>query len=148
MSRSASLNGEIARQRAIEIGRLAEHRAPLLAALAAGSERRQREPVTIRFAAAGDRCELARLADGGGGRVPVEPSLIGEVGNRLVAALSLADGSLVSDIGDATADVADLLQLRASQLLGGQRRTAGPLAALANTLARLRRRGARSVCSD
>ncbi len=50
--RSASLNGEIARQREIETRRRAERRAPIVAALESSRTRRRWEPVGARAAAA------------------------------------------------------------------------------------------------
>ena len=106
------------RQRAEEVNRRAQLLGPRLGELRDGREPRLREPVTVRFAVAGDACELTRLAELDSASRPRDPLLIGERSGRLVAALSLADGAIVANPFVASADVVALLRLRARQLRG------------------------------
>ncbi len=110
------------RQRAEETNRRAQLLGPRLRQLRDRPEPRLREPVTVRFAVAGDACQLARIAELDSAPRPADPLLIGERAGRPIAALSLADGTVVADPFVASADVVALLRLRARQLRGKPRR--------------------------
>jgi hypothetical protein len=84
------------------------------------------QPILIRTASDQDARTLRRLA-AVDSAAPVGPhALVAEVGGVAVAALDLADGRVVADPFVATADLVDLLRLRA-------RRLAAPAAARART---------------
>lgn len=97
--------------------------------------------VTIRRLGRGDRPALARLAQLDSSPAPREPLLGAELDGRLLAAISIAGGELVADPFHRTAEVAEMLRLRASQLAGGAPRARGRLAFL------LRSRGGRRGAS-
>lgn len=59
-------------------------------------------------------------------RMPAEPVLLAEVEGTTVAAISLMDGHVVADPFEWTAEIVELLRLRAAQLDGR-----GPLPAAA-----------------
>lgn len=73
-------------------------------------------PVTLRFAFPDDASVLARLAALDSAEAPALPALLCEAGGQLLAALSLADGSVVADPFHPTAALVELLQARARQL--------------------------------
>jgi hypothetical protein len=72
--------------------------------------------MTLRLATAADRSALARLADLEQAERPSEPVLVGVVLGRPVAALSLNDGRVVADPFVHTAELVELLRMRACQL--------------------------------
>ena len=72
--------------------------------------------LTVRLATHADAPALARLADLDESAAPTEPVLLGVVMQRPVAALSLRDGRVIADPFTPTADVIELLSLRARQL--------------------------------
>jgi hypothetical protein len=72
--------------------------------------------VVIRMATAGDRSSLERLAQLDSAEIPTGATLIAEVGERAVAALSLNDGDVIADPFVPTSDTVALLRLRATQL--------------------------------
>ena len=74
--------------------------------------------VSVRRAIAGDAAAIARVAALDSARVPEEPVLLAEVDEIVVAAVSLADGHVVADPFQRTADIVELLRLRAAQLDG------------------------------
>lgn len=74
------------------------------------------EPVVIRFATPADRAALERLAELECVGPPTGATLIAELGQRMVAALSLADGRVLGDPFIRTAELVELLRLRAQQL--------------------------------
>ncbi|MGD0386830.1 MAG: hypothetical protein ABSB73_11945 [Solirubrobacteraceae bacterium] len=74
------------------------------------------EGLTLRLATACDRQALARLAELEQTQQPAEPVLLGVVMQRPVAAVSLSDGRVVADPFFATAELVELLRLRARQL--------------------------------
>jgi hypothetical protein len=92
--------------------------------LAASWRRRNREampPVfweglTLRLATSADRAALARLAELEQTAAPAEPVLLGVMMQRPVAALSLRDGTVIADPFTPTAQLVELLRLRARQL--------------------------------
>jgi hypothetical protein len=71
---------------------------------------------------AADRVDLDQLAQRDS-RPPVEgPALVAEVEGRILAAISLADGTVVADPFSRTSELRSLLELRAGQLRRRQRR--------------------------
>jgi hypothetical protein len=119
-----SLNAEIARQRQAELRRTAERHTPSREGPARTRMARAgaQEAVTIRLAAADDGRELDLLARTHGAGMPAGPSLIAELGGRLVAAMSLLDRVVIADPAERPTDAVELLRLRAAQLLGDSRR--------------------------
>lgn len=73
-------------------------------------------PVVIRIADAKDAVALARLAELDSARAPSGATLIAELHERPVAALSLADGQAVADPFVPTSEIIELLRFRANQL--------------------------------
>jgi hypothetical protein len=71
-------------------------------------------PLTIRLARDNDRASLTTLAQLDSGREPADPVLVAEADGGLVAALSLLDGTAVADPFRPTADIVDLLRVRAA----------------------------------
>ena len=112
------------RLRAEEVSSRAQLLGPRLTERGDRPEARLRDPVTVRFAVAGDACEVKRLAELDSASRPADPLLIGERSGQPIAALSLADGAIVANPFVASADVVALLRLRARQLRGepGRRR--------------------------
>lgn len=72
--------------------------------------------MVIRIAAAADRRSLERLTELDSTEAPTGATLIGELRERPVAALSLSDGKIIADPFVATSDIVALLRLRAGQL--------------------------------
>lgn len=72
--------------------------------------------VTIRLGATRDDHRLAKLAELDSSRPPTQPALLAEVDGQLAGAISLSDGTIVADPFRPTADVVDLLRVRAAQL--------------------------------
>ena len=75
------------------------------------------DSLTVRRAAAQDAGQLLRLAALDSADVPSGDVLVAESSGRLLAALSLADGRAVADPFEPTAQLVDLLRLRAGQLV-------------------------------
>ena len=73
------------------------------------------EPTTIRPATPRDIRALDRLAELDESQLGDGPRLVAEEGGEIVAALSLTDGSVVSNPFRHTRDLVVLLRLRASQ---------------------------------
>jgi hypothetical protein len=80
-------------------------------------------PVVIRMATAGDRNSLERLAQLDSTDPPTGGTLIAELRERAVAALSLNDGTAIADPFVPTSDIVALLRLRATQLNAQRRRS-------------------------
>jgi hypothetical protein len=78
--------------------------------------------IVIRRAGAADGRVLARLAALDSARIPSADSLIAEADGVPVAALDLADGRVVADPFAPTADVVELLRLRAARVRGADDR--------------------------
>ena len=97
--------------------------------------------LTVRFAAASDLSELARLAALDSGKPPRGPALVAEADSRMLAALPLGSGRPIADPFEPTAEVVALLQLRAEQLREGEQRSLGERA---RSLLRLRPNHARA----
>ena len=72
--------------------------------------------LTLRLATSADVSALARLADLEQTARPADPVLLGEVMQRPVAALSLRDGRVIADPFTPTADLIELMRLRARQI--------------------------------
>ena len=89
------------------------------------------DSITIRRAGAADVTVLARLAALDSAPVPGTDSLVAEAGGRAVAALDLKDGRVVADPFARTADLVDLLRLRAERISGHQGRRRRGASALA-----------------
>jgi hypothetical protein len=78
------------------------------------------DTIVIRRAGSADARILARLAALDSAALPGADSLIAEIDGRAVAALDMADGRVVADPFARTADVVDLLRLRASRVRSGE----------------------------
>jgi hypothetical protein len=76
----------------------------------------ERGEIAIRPASPGDASALRRLAALADRRVPSGPLLLAEADGEPVVALSRLTGELISDPFRATADLVELLRLRAGQL--------------------------------
>jgi hypothetical protein len=76
-------------------------------------------PLTVRLARDDDRASLASLAQLDSGNAPAHPVLLAEAEGGLVAAVSLRDGTAVADPFRPTADVVDLLRMRADAAASG-----------------------------
>jgi hypothetical protein len=81
--------------------------------------------LTIRLAREDDRASLATLAQLDSGRAPAHPVLLAEADDGVVAALSLLDGTAVADPFRPTADVVDLLRVRAAAATSDARARGG-----------------------
>ena len=75
-----------------------------------------RSEIAIRSARPGDAAAIRRLAHLVDRTVPAAPVLVAESDGAVVAALSTSSGEVVTDPFRATADIVELLQLRAAQL--------------------------------
>jgi hypothetical protein len=82
-------------------------------------------PVTLRFGFPDDSRAIARLAALDSASPPAQPVLLAEVSGELRAALSMADGAVVSDPFYPRAEVVELLRARAAQLSSAERRGSG-----------------------
>lgn len=78
--------------------------------------------LTIRRLTEADQAPLTALAGLDSSRAPVGPVLGAEADGALVAALSLADGTVIADPFRRTAEAVALLRLRAKQVQAGRRR--------------------------
>ena len=74
------------------------------------------EGLTLRLATHADRQALARLAELDQAQRPAEPVLLGLVMQRPIVALSLSDGRVIADPFLHTAELTELLRVRARQL--------------------------------
>jgi hypothetical protein len=83
------------------------------------------ETTTIRRLAAGDAPAAARLAQRDSSRVPAGPLLGAELDGSLVAAISTATRDVIADPFRRTAEIVELLRLRADQLEPRSRRGPG-----------------------
>jgi hypothetical protein len=72
--------------------------------------------VWVRLAGPADVPALLDLAELESRHAPVGPVLVAEVGGRVLAALPLADGEPLADPFRRTADLVEMLRLRAAQL--------------------------------
>jgi len=74
------------------------------------------DSLTVRRAGAQDGAQLLRLAALDSADVPSGDVLVAESAGQLYAALSLADGQAVADPFEHTAQMVELLRLRADQI--------------------------------
>ena len=82
------------------------------------------EAVLMRRATAEDTARIQTLARLDDKRMPAGPYLVAELGGEIVAARSLASGTVVADPFRLTSDIVAMLRLRASQVSElGSRRT-------------------------
>ena len=72
--------------------------------------------LTLRIATSADAPAIERLAKLDESRPPVAPVLLGVLMQRPVAAVSLADGCVIADPFTPTAELVELLRVRARQL--------------------------------
>jgi hypothetical protein len=77
------------------------------------ADARQSEPVTIRHAHPADLHDLERLATLDSRRVPSGELFVAEVGDQLVAAVSIDTGAVIANPFEPTAAVVDLLRVHA-----------------------------------
>jgi hypothetical protein len=95
------------------------HRAPRRTARPAPAPEQRHglaESATIRRATAADRVALERLAALDSASAPVGDVLMAEVGGEVVAAIVLAGGATIADPFRPTAELVELLGLRAAGL--------------------------------
>jgi hypothetical protein len=71
--------------------------------------------ITIRLSTEADKKRVLELAELDGHRAPAGEALLAEADGRLVAAVGVADGVAVADPFLPTANVLELLRLRAEQ---------------------------------
>jgi hypothetical protein len=76
--------------------------------------------ITVRYSVASDLSELARLAALDSGTPPRGPALIAEADSRMLAALPLGSGRPIADPFEPTAEILELLRLRAEQVQAGE----------------------------
>jgi hypothetical protein len=74
---------------------------------------RQSDPVTIRHAHPADLRSLERLAALDSRRLPSGELFVAEVGDQLVAAVSIDTGAVIADPFEPTAAIVDLLRVHA-----------------------------------
>jgi hypothetical protein len=77
--------------------------------------------ITIRGSTPADRPQIVRLAELDSGRAPAGRALLAFVDGKLLAAVGVADGHAVADPFEGTADVVELLRMRAEQERDGPR---------------------------
>lgn len=80
-----------------------------------GTERTTTDRIVIREATSADDRSLQRLSELDSGQRPADPVLVAEVGGELRAAISVVDGSVVADPWQVTADIVELLGIRAGR---------------------------------
>lgn len=112
----SNLHLAIIRARAHDIDRRVRRLGPLLAAMDDAVDAPAADPLTVRLSCARDWPALRVLAQLDSTPTPAAPLLLGERAGRLVAALSLEDGTVIADPFQRSADVVALLELRARQL--------------------------------
>jgi hypothetical protein len=86
--------------------------------------------LTIRYATAADTFAIRRLAVLDSSSPPTGDVLLAEMGDELWAALSIDEGTAIADPFRPSADLVDLLRLRANGLAGGARGRRGARAHL------------------
>ena len=81
--------------------------------------------ITVRYSAASDLSELARLAALDSATPPRGPALIAEADSRMLAALPMGSGRPIADPFEPTSEIVALLELRKAQLAteAGERRS-------------------------
>jgi hypothetical protein len=88
------------------------------------------EPIIIRRSTDDDRLAITELAALDSRRVPQAEALLAFIGTELRAALPLDGGEAIADPFHHTAELVDLLRVRATQALQRRDRPTGRLAAL------------------
>jgi hypothetical protein len=88
------------------------------------------EPIIIRRSTDEDRLAIVELAALDSRRVPQAEALLAFIGTELRAALPLDGGEAIADPFHHTAELVDLLRVRATQALQRRDRPTGRLAAL------------------
>ena len=73
--------------------------------------------LTVRRAASGDDAAIKRVSALDSARPPVGPTLIAELDDEIVAAVSLRSGAVVADPFRPTAAIVEMLRLRRRQLV-------------------------------
>jgi hypothetical protein len=96
------------------------------------------DQITLRRSTTSDAATLLTLAVLDSQRLPLDQFLIGEVGGEPLAALGLATGILIANPYRATAEIAELLRVRAGSISSTHRPRHGIL----------RRRAARPLPCD
>jgi hypothetical protein len=86
------------------------------------------EAILIREAREADDAAIRTVSQRDSARPPTQPLLIAERGGELRAAISLADGAVVADPFERTADLVELLEARAAHLLHARARPGRPAA--------------------
>ena len=76
--------------------------------------------ITVRYSVASDLSELARLAALDSASPPRGPALVAEADSRMLAALPLGSGRAIADPFEPTAEILELLRLRAEQVQAGE----------------------------
>ena len=76
------------------------------------------QQITLRLATPADERAVIRLAQRDSGRPPSAPLLLGFEGDRLLAAISLADGEVIADPFAPSASIVGILRSRAGQVDG------------------------------
>jgi hypothetical protein len=74
------------------------------------------DPVVVRHSTSEDAARIGTLARLDDIRLPAGPYLVAEVGGEVTAAVSIPTGRVLADPFRRTADEADILRLRSSQL--------------------------------
>src|SRR5688572_19217965 len=77
--------------------------------------------IRIRAARAEDIASVARVASRDTRPLPTQPLLVAEVGSDVRAAISLADGSVIADPFHRTAELVEMLRIRARGAAAGSR---------------------------
>jgi hypothetical protein len=72
--------------------------------------------ITVRYSVASDLSALARLAALDSASPPRGPALVAETDSRMLAALPLGSGRPIADPFERTAEILELLRLRAEQV--------------------------------
>lgn len=74
------------------------------------------DELTVRWARAGDRAAIRRLAERDSRSAPTGATLVAELGGTIVAATPPGEGETIADPFRPTRDIVDLLELRAAQV--------------------------------
>jgi hypothetical protein len=94
--------------------------------------------IILRIATEADAGRLCTLAELDSRPVPAEPLLIAEVNGRLHAAIGVNDGETIADPFRHTAEMVELLRVRADHLAGRSAPATASLSALERRFADLR----------
>ena len=82
------------------------------------------EPVLVRRATSGDLSRIRTLALLDDRRIGEGPYLVAEIADEMLAAMSLASGTVVADPFRRTRDAVELLRMRAEQIAERERQLA------------------------